>query len=510
MNTDNFINNFRQQINKEVKQDVHYSAEIRVSSWIHRHSTLVKTIEVAALILGIAAVVAAPVAFPVIGASVIAIAVAGSLIALVAYLALTKLHLMYPTAHSMQSHIFKPGTHGAGRLYYQGDIPILELKCDDPYKAGEAHGYLLGNHLNRILKRLDVINASSYNPNPLPTAREVPNVLKALRKHIPQEYLTEMQGIADGYNKWLGEGFLHFGRKIAVDDLILVHMMPDLLHFQSRYQEYREQPIPARPPVPQTQQAPALVLGCTVAIDKDDKEGFVFGRNMDWPSFDIFGASSLIINRRNSGGKQSTVEVGMPGFAGTLTGMNKEGLSLAMNVCGGRTQEIAGMPAAFYNRYMLENCKSVDDVTNKVTQQSPLGFYHLSVADSNQAKGFHFFQGERIGEKRGDHVIRTWKNHQPLLVTNCRYKCDGSMNESCDIEYSKQREALLRRLFNDARKSVAPEDLSIESIVAAGLALPYVNNSITTHKVVMKPRSKKMQVAFDNAYAGNRALTIST
>ena len=420
MDTTNYIPNFSAQIKVATQQNVEYISNEKYAKWIYRHSTLVKTLEVAGIILGLAAIASAPFTFPLIGAAALAIAAAGTLIAVISYLALTKLHLLYPTSHSMQNHIFKPASYGAGRLYYQGDIPILELKSDNPYKAGEAHGYLLGSHLNRILKRLDTANASSFNPYPLPRPAEIPRVLKALRQQIPQEYLSEMQGVVDGFNKWASEGLLKRARKIALDDLLLVHLLPESLHFQSCQQESLE-PLRSAPKV-----APAL--GCTVAIDKDEKEGFVFGRNLDWPTLDIFGASTLVINRHYAGSRQATVEVGMPGLIGTLTGMNKQGLSLAMNICEGTSAEIKGMPTLFYNRYLLENCRSVPDVSAKIGERSPLGCYHLTVADAKEAKSFHFFQGEKVGSERERtcHALmeraRASLCHElPLQI----YGCDG-------------------------------------------------------------------------------------
>ncbi|MCE5318508.1 MAG: hypothetical protein LLG04_14245 [Parachlamydia sp.] len=55
-------------------------------------------------------------------------------------------------------------------------------------------------------------------------------------------------------------------------------------------------------------------------------------------------------------------------------------------------------------------------------------------------------------------------------------------------------------------ETLAPQELALDKVIAAGLALPYINNTLTTHKIVMLPQSRKMRVAFDNAFAGKRAL----
>lgn len=485
MSSISFISQFTKQIEKEAAQDRDYYANDLVGRFFHKHATLVKIIEVAALILSVGAIVAASLSFPLLSISFIATAVVGSLVACVSYFGLTTLRLALPSAHNMKNHVFKPATYGVGKLYYQGDVPILELQSDDPYKAGVAHGYLLSSQFNRILKNLDAVHV--LDPQMFPMPKHVPHVLKALRSKIPQEYLKEMQGVVDGYNKWADEGFFT-RRKLSLDELILIHLQPDLQHFKTRDQEKRDKQ--------------KLSVGCTVIVDKDQKEGFVFGRNMDWASLDIFGSTSLIFNRRYTGNKQSTVEVGIAGFVGTLTGMNKQGVCLAMNTCEGKTEEISGMPAGFYNRYILENSKNVDEVVAKVARSCPLGDYHLSVSDNQKALSFHFYQKDKHGSKRGDHIERTWKEGEPLIVTNCRYKGDGTMNEACNQMHSKERFSVLCRLFYSARNSLSQSALKVANIIAGGLALPYVNNSLTTHKVMMKPRSKEMRVSFDNAYAG--------
>ncbi|MCE5316774.1 MAG: C45 family autoproteolytic acyltransferase/hydrolase [Parachlamydia sp.] len=494
MKLDNFIQNFSRRAQVEANKDPQLQSTEKWRKWVHNHSTLVKVIEVAGLILGLASIAAAPAAFILLGPVALLIPIAGTALVAISYLAMTKLHLLLSTAHSMKNHTFKPATFGAGRLYYQGNIPILELKSDDPYKAGEAHGYLLGAQLHRTLQTLHTVNKSSLNPHRTPSPASIPHVMKTLRAQIPEDYLREMQGLVDGYNKWAKGGFLRRAGKVTLDDLILMHMKPDSLHFQGFDSAHAAQP----------QLASIHPLGCTVAIDKDAKEGIIFGRNMDWPSLNIFGSHTLIINRKYSGHKQSTVEVGLPGFVGTLTGMNKQGLSLAMNVCSGNTRKIEGMPAAFYNRYCLENCKTVQDVAARVAEKHPLGDYHLSAADTNHAIAFHFNQGDRNGPQK--HVVREWDQAAPLVVTNCRYQADGCASARSHMFFSKEREELFKRLINEAKETLTPQELSMDKVIAAGLALPYINNTLTTHKVVMLPQSRKMRVAFDNAFAGKRPL----
>lgn len=490
MNADLFINNFNAQHQLAIKP----SSLEKVAHKIYQHPTIVKTIEIAGMILGLGCMAALPISLPALGAiKAILLAFSGGLIGLVSGVSYRVLDILAPPHHSMSNHLFQPAVYGAGRLYYQGDIPILELKSDDPYQAGVAHGFLMGAYLDRILKQFDLINRLAYLPQPDQT-RET---LNAIRQTLPVEYLNELQGIVDGFNQWSKENAWFKARVVTLDDLLLFHLMPDKLHFSPASFEARlKRRADKQQSSLKTQNNLIPVLGCTVVIDEDKQEGLTFGRNMDWPTFGIFGTYSLMINRKYTSQRLSTVEVGFPGLAGTLTGMNSKGFSLSMNVCSGQTQAIHGMPAAFFNRLCLETCQSVKDVEEKIKKKTPLGSYHLSVADANAAQSFHLFQGA----DKESHVIRKWQKGHPLITTNYRYPSEEK--RSINMHCSEEREQIIQDLFHQAREKVPPEELNIGKLVSASLSLPYVNNIITAHRVVMNPRLRKIQVAFDNAFAG--------
>ena len=299
-----------------------------------------------------------------------------------------------------------------------------------------------------------------------------------------------MEGLVEGYNTWALKGKWFKAKTITLEKLLLIHLMPDTLHFAPQNIEGNIQ---------SSQQCNVPSLACTVVVDKDPQEGIVFGRNMDWPSFGLFGSHSLIINRKHKDNKLTTVEVGLPGFVGTLTGMNGSGTSLAMNVAVGYTSKVRGMPAALFNRFCLENCASLNCIQDKVNKTPTLGPYHLSAADQTGAKSFHLYQ------KAGDqHLIREWKEGKPLVTTNCNYPTHEV--KLWHMHYSEERHAIISKLFDEAAVHFSPENLERGKLVRGSLTLPYVNNHVTTHKVVMCPLTKRIQIAFDNAFAGKASL----
>ena len=461
------------------------SKEERARIWIHEHPTTIKILKIAALLIGIGVLASLPFSAPILGvAFTVGAAITGALLVLSASVALATLDILVPPHHDMKNHVYKPGQCEGGKLFYDGDVPILSLDSDDPFKAGKAHGYLCGDGINRLMKRLDFAFHTLLSQ---PRAIELPNTLAAIRKQIPLPFLQEIEGVVEGYNKWAQEqSWWQSPKKITSDELLLVHLMPDSLHFDLEGFEQHKKRINDLV----ISKAPnQRAVACSAIVDRDAEGRFVFARNMDWPSFGLAGAYSLVIQRKHTNSKlNNTMEIGVPGFVGTLTGMNSQGLAIAMNVCiDNRSHEMRGMPAAFYNRTCLEQCRNVNEIETYIRDHSPLGPYHLTAVDREKAKSIHFYQSQY-----GTHVIRPWKENEPLTTLNFNYTPEPLL----DIHDSQKRQQILNSFFQHRQDKPLEEALS----------LPYVNNWITTHRVVMEPNKQRFRVAFDNAFAGKAPL----
>jgi Acyl-coenzyme A:6-aminopenicillanic acid acyl-transferase len=477
----------------------------KIEKFIHKYPTIIKCTQISLAILGAATIASLPLTCPVLGIAAIALALTGGILAAVSLIAYNILDLTIAPTHAMKEHVFKPASCEGGRLYYQGDVPILELQSDDSNRAGFAHGFLMAPYIGKVIKRMDfAMRFGALVGHSLPKAHEMPKVMAEIRRKLPEEYLKELEGIVEGYNKWAKERRWLPCRKITLDELLLVHLMPDTLHFSPRSIERSLESTCQRPqPVKEKNAKPFETVACMVIIDRDKNEGMTLARNMDWYSFGLLGSYSLIINRKHSDGRHSTAEIGMPGFVGTLTGMNSQGLSFAMNVCSGNTDSVRGMPAAFFNRICLEKCSNVKEVEEVISSAIavPLGSYHISVADPIDAKAFHLYQGRR----EQPHVIRSFEEGSPLIVANFNYRADGTKG-GADIACSEARHQILDQYYQLAVRNIPNEELHRAELAAEGLKLPIVNNQLTTHTVIMNPSSKEMKVAFDNAYSASAKL----
>jgi predicted choloylglycine hydrolase len=456
--TDLYINNF-----------INNHSFFTPTEWMHDHPEMVKTLQIASIFFALALFVTTPWTVALLGAEVIVTADICGVVALLASIA-SWLFLTYGTCarHEITEHAYQEAQWRGSRLYYRGHVPILEFDAaNTPYDSGFAHGYLLGQHIHQLRSNFEWIMHSIRGE---PRAAEVSEWLEAFRRTIPEDYLEEMRGLTEGYALWATQSGIESA--ITIEDLILFHLVPDSQHFRLG----RDAVGLATP-------------ACTGILCRDTDQSVIFGRNMDWLPFGDGGGKSLIFVWKN----KNVALLGLPGMIGVVTGWNRDGVCLAMNVCPGQTNELRGLPAVFYNRMILENAHSVQDVRDITDGVGPLGAYHLTVADRvGDAACFSFYQDE--GEA---HHVRNLQN-EPVFVVNWRYpECDGGTFDSCG------RTRLLTEYFGQADQELG-QDLERRKLVENALRIsPRVNSWITLHSLLFLPSQDEVHASWDNGFAAS-------
>jgi isopenicillin-N N-acyltransferase-like protein len=86
-----------------------------------------------------------------------------------------------------------------------------------------------------------------------------------------------------------------------------------------------------------------------------------FGRNLDFPSFDVADQRSVVLVYHPDGGRHAFAAVGWPGMAGVLTGMNEHGLTLANMEVTRSIRVPSAMPYTLLYRSVLERCATVEE-----------------------------------------------------------------------------------------------------------------------------------------------------
>ncbi|NGX33776.1 MAG: hypothetical protein K1060chlam1_00117 [Candidatus Anoxychlamydiales bacterium] len=453
------------------------SANSRFSptKWIHDHPTIVKVMQVVGLTLGAGAVIALSLFAPILPAQIaVGIKLAGGLSVLGSVISWLFLKYVTLAKDDMTIHAYQEKSCEGGRLYYRGDIPVLEFTGNNPEKWGHAHGFLLGAEICKLKKNLDLAVHSILR---LPRSKNLPKVLETVRQKIPLEYQQEMRGLAEGYNEWAKQAGVSL--RITEDDVLLMHLIPDSKHFHPKALEkkWSEYLIGKKP---------AGSIACTSILDRDDQGNVIFGRNMDWCPFGEAGGKSLVMVWKTKG----VAVLGIPGMIGAVTGWNKNKVAVAMNVCPGITTETRGMPAILFNRHVLESATSVFAVRKLVKKERPLGPYHLTIADPKEGSCISFYQ------KDGNNHQRDLADDKKTIeVLNWEYpECEGGFFNS------QYRHELLTPYFNGASNIPNRHPKLMENALQFA---PYVNSWITMHSLVFRPGEDKVKISWDNGYAAS-------
>jgi isopenicillin-N N-acyltransferase like protein len=234
---------------------------------------------------------------------------------------------------------------GGGFLEKQEELTILHLK-GSPYQMGYQHGKLLKEEISRnILRFID-------NPNP-PEAQKSQTkafleALPVIVRHIPDRFLEEMKGLADGSG-------------ISFDKILLLNLFPEMFH----------------------------CTGLTVA-DEATLDGSLYHvRVLDYAiGKDLQDTAVLIIQQPL--GKVPFANVSYAGFIGSVTGMNAE--KIAIGEIGGKGYGYwDGLPMSFLLRDLLERAAHMQDIKDILAQTPRTCEYYYVFSDgkTNQALGVY-------------------------------------------------------------------------------------------------------------------------
>ncbi|MBA3815454.1 MAG: hypothetical protein H0X29_02850 [Parachlamydiaceae bacterium] len=496
--SDNFVNSETQSINLPsaktwTKHPVFKGLfSLKANYLMYDHPTTRKVAKFSAYIIGAGLALVAcfvPTTYVVIGLALTSVVIIGT-----TYLAARILNCLVPTRHDMKNHAYLPEKlekNGIllGEIYYDKDVPILKIESTEPYQAGYTYGYLLGKKIADIRHNIEFcLHTLSKVAKPSQLSKS----LQLVKSKIPSQYLKELKGVVDGYNARKSK----FEKAITLDDLVFLQLMPDMGLISPNNMRAREKEQQVAP-----QNSPIQLAACSLAAIYDQTHSPLIARNMDWQSFGNIGALSLIVSRVNATTGIQTAEIGVPGLLGTVTGINNQGMCVAMNVTPyfSEVDSFEGIPSAFYNRLILDNCSSFNAAKEFVAANKPLGPYHLTVSDKTKAGTFSMYQEQDFKnvwdkDKENGHVLRMLSEQSPLITTNC--SCNPT---EVDMFQGKLRKDAIGN-YLQAVKGINDS----KEVLSQLQSIPFVNNQLSTHRVVMGPNI--LEVAVDNAWVGDQPL----
>lgn len=116
-------------------------------------------------------------------------------------------------------------------------------------------------------------------------------------------------------------------------------------------------------------------------------------RNLDWPWY-FLGQETVVLTRTNSKGN-TTVSISWPGYIGTLSGMNKNGLTLVQNSCCSEV-DLDKIPNPLLFTYILDNCRNVDEADKIIKQKNHASSMNVVIADKTSAKSYELYGDRRV------------------------------------------------------------------------------------------------------------------
>ncbi|MBN2217193.1 MAG: hypothetical protein JW719_07435 [Pirellulales bacterium] len=133
-------------------------------------------------------------------------------------------------------------------------------------------------------------------------------------------------------------------------------------------------------------------LGCSSLLVEPSRSatgGTLFGRNLDFFSNGYLHHYTLVVVYRPKG-RHALASVGFAGLFGCLSGMNDQGLALAVHEViagrdGSRLFHPEGVPYTFVLRRVLEECSTVDEAERLMRSMKRTTMYSVGLCDRRRA-----------------------------------------------------------------------------------------------------------------------------
>lgn len=265
---------------------------------------------------------------------------------------------------------YQPASQGGGELREIDGIPVLILR-GNPQEMGRQQAALVGAAIKRLLSLprsvLDGRGPSSTWSAAVETAR-------TLMSRAPERHRRELETIAAAL-------------KIPEDDkaaLLVANVLAELRSFES----------------------------CAVLIAEPQRSStgkLLFGRNFDFPAFDVLDRLSLVTVYHPQG-YHAFASVGYPGSAGVMSGMNDAGLSLACLDSGPAKDGSArfdpqGDPMLITFRRVLEECATIDEAEKVVRDTRHTTWFNLAVCDKHRAIVLEITTKQVVARRAEDYLL---------------------------------------------------------------------------------------------------------
>jgi hypothetical protein len=238
---------------------------------------------------------------------------------------------------------------GEGFLEEVDGYRVLHVKGSG-YEMGYQHGALLKEHIRENMHYLFEVKAKAQKLKFLGMELDPKDLVARIaaheRKFIPDRFMRELEGLADGAG-------------LELDDVVAANFIPELFHCSG------------------------FAIMRSATRDGTLYHGRVLDYSIDWK---LQEHAVLVIAQPE--GQVPFVNVTYAGFIGSVTGMNAEHVSVG-EMGGKGLGHWDGVPMSFLVRRVLEEAHSLDEAV-AVFRDNPRTceyYYVVADGDDNQAVG---------------------------------------------------------------------------------------------------------------------------
>lgn len=358
--------------------------------------------------------------------------------------------------------IFRTGT-----LSSHKGVKFLKVS-GTPYEVGLQYGVLLKDDIKSMYKDIEV-ELEKYTGTFF-LKKWIANFvinrkISKIKSKLPKDYLTELEGMADGSG-------------ISLKKIEIIAFLPQL-----RYD-----------------------ISCTSFLIKD-KNKVIHGRNLDWNGLEFLSKYPVVADY-NVKGKKRFISFTYAGYPAVYTGVNYDGLSLSININTSPADKKGyntGIPIPFKTRQLLESSSTLDEIDNLISNYSSHAWF--ITAASNKDKSGAIYELTR-GE-----VIKNKINDTYIAIENLGISPKNRVQYSpiwLHSDYNYGRENQMKRLMkSDYKKNLVEKayrtlkDVSYYNYSHSPYYNSSINNQMTIQSIIFDNSKGTVYFAYAPRYAAS-------
>lgn len=290
-----------------------------------------------------------------------------------------------------------------GYAYKRPNIPVQIYLSGSHYEMGLQYGVLLKDEIRQMTNSLSKVIV--YYSEEMKIPKDLVYIyfkfnINKLSRNIPSKYKDEMKGISDGSG-------------VDLNAIYAISLFDDMVHS----------------------------MGCSSILALSEDNTILHGRNEDLYLGMELGRKQVIV-QYNPTGYNSYMSISFPGFIGVSTGYNSKGLAYSHHSRYAHGTNYKGYPQHTISRMALEECSSLQEVTDFHNGKSvTIGDAH-TWSDRNNSTAC---------------IIETAPNAaNPTKVIQMDKKNLWHINKYMDSDYAKNNEDKYNGedVFNTAREEI--------------------------------------------------------